>query len=93
MEYIFQLFAGYINIVVLGICLCTGYIIKHSIPIIDNKYIPLILAILGVVLNVWVHQWTFSPDILLGGLVSGLAATGIHQLVKHLRGKDHYRRW
>lgn len=85
MEVIIDLFAGYIEIVVLGICLCVGFLIKHSITVIPNKYIPLIMALLGVLLNVWVHQGAFSPEILLGGLVSGLAATGVHQLVKQIK--------
>ena len=88
MDIIIDLFAEYIEIVVLGICLCVGYIIKHSIPFIPNHYIPLIMALLGVILNVWVHQGAFSPEILLGGLVSGLAATGVHQLIKHLKPEE-----
>ena len=42
----------YVVLVVVGICLCTGYVLKNSFPKLDNKYIPLIMAILGVVLNV-----------------------------------------
>lgn len=83
-----EFLADYIVVVVLGICLSVGYVIKHSFDNIPNKYIPLIIALLGVVLNVWVHQWAFSPEILLGGLASGLAATGAHQIVKQLKKGD-----
>lgn len=65
--------------IIIGICLCVGYIIKVSIPMIDNKYIPLIMAILGVVINVWLNV-SISPQIILGGLFSGLCSTGLHQL-------------
>lgn len=74
-------------LVVFGICLCIGYIIKSSLDFIPNKYIPLIMAVLGVILNVWVAN-AISPDVLLGGLFSGLASTGCHQLFKNLIQKD-----
>ena len=57
--------------VVVGICLLFGYIIKHSLDFIPNKYIPLIMGVTGVILNVWLNGWAFSPEILLGGLASG----------------------
>lgn len=65
--------------VIIGICLCLGYIIKTSITKINNKYIPLIMAVTGVLLNVWING-TINPNIILGGLFSGLCSTGLHQL-------------
>ena len=42
---------------IVGICLCVGYIIKNMIPSDKiNRFIPLIMGILGVVLNVWVKD-------------------------------------
>lgn len=80
---------GYIVLIVVGICLCVGYVIKHFIPTkAVNKYIPLIMAVLGVVLNVWVNGFAFTPEILLGGLVSGLASTGLHQAFKQFIKKE-----
>ncbi len=70
--------------VVVGICLCVGYIIKNVIPSESiNRYIPLIMGVLGVILNSWIAR-EFSPAVLLGGLFSGLASTGLHQLFKQL---------
>ena len=69
--------------VIVGICLCVGYVIKSSIPKIDNKYIPLIMAILGLILNVWINLG-ISPEIILGGMFSGLVSTGLHQVYKSL---------
>ena len=69
--------------VIVGICICVGYILKSSFPMIDNKHIPTIMGILGVALNVWIMKG-ISPDIILGGLFSGLASTGLHQLFKSL---------
>jgi uncharacterized membrane protein len=79
-----EFLARYVVLVVLAICLCIGYIIKHSITFIPNKYIPLILGVLGIVLNLWINGWEFTPEILLGGLASGLASTGTHELIRHL---------
>lgn len=66
--------------VVLGICLCIGYIVKKWIKDVDNKYIPTVCAVLGIFLAVWISGWEVTPKVLLGGLVSGLASTGMHQL-------------
>ena len=75
----------FIVVAVMAICLCLGYIIKHSITVIPNKYIPLIMAVLGVILNVWMNAWSFTPEILLGGLASGLASTGAFELIRNIK--------
>lgn len=77
----------YVVLVVVGICLCIGYVLKNSFPKLDNKYIPLIMAILGVVLNVWIAK-KITPDILLAGMISGLSSTGLHQTLKNIIGGD-----
>ena len=68
--------------VVVGICLCIGYVIKNSIPKLDNKYIPVILALIGLGLNIWVAG-TINPNVVLGGLFSGLSATGLYEAFKN----------
>ena len=77
----------YVVLVVVGICLCIGYVLKNSFPKLDNKYIPLIMAILGVVLDVWINM-NITPEIILAGMFSGLASTGLHQAFKQLIGGD-----
>ena len=77
----------YLVVVVVGICLCVGYIIKTSITQTPNKYIPLVMGIIGVGLNVWMNM-SFTPQVLLGGLFSGLASTGLHQLFVQLINKE-----
>ena len=78
----------YLVLVVLGICLCAGYILKHLVPSDKiNRFIPLIMGVLGVVLNLWLSGWVLTPQVLLGGLASGLAATGAHQAVTNLLNK------
>lgn len=68
--------------VVLGICLCVGYIVKKWIPDVDNKYIPTIVLVLGVVLSIWISGWQVTPEVILSGMISGLGSTGMHQLFK-----------
>jgi hypothetical protein len=78
----------YVVLIVVFICLCLGYVIKHSISFIPNKYIPLIMAIVGTIINVWINGWTFTPEILLGGMASGLASTGAFELVRNITSKS-----
>ena len=80
-------FNDYVVLVIVGICVCVGYVLKNSFPSLDNKYIPLIMAVLGVVLNVWIVK-AISPDVLLGGMFSGLSSTGLHQLFVTLINKE-----
>ncbi|MEN2468183.1 phage holin family protein [Ornithinibacillus sp. JPR2-1] len=80
-----EMLMDYVVLIVLAICLAIGFIIKNSLDFIPNKYIPLVMAVLGVVLNVWINQGAFTPEILLGGLASGLASTGAFELVKNIR--------
>lgn len=70
--------------VIVGICLCVGYVIKKWVDDLDNKYIPTILGVVGLVLAAWIHGWTLSPEIILEGLFSGLSATGLHQAFKQI---------
>ena len=73
--------------VVIGICLCIGYVVKASLTFIKNKYIPLIMAIVGILLSIWINR-SIDPNIILSGMFSGLASTGLHQAFKQLIGGD-----
>lgn len=76
---------SYVVALVVTACFCVGYIIKNMIPSKNiNKYIPLIMGVLGVILNTWLNLWVLTPDVLVGGLVSGLASTGAFELGKNL---------
>ena len=79
-----EILTEYVVIIVMAICLAIGYIIKHSIKVIPNDYIPLIMGMLGIVLNWWVNDFLMTPTIFLGGLASGLASTGAFELAKNL---------
>lgn len=77
----------YVVVAIVAICLSVGFIIKNSLDFIPNKYIPLVMAVIGVVLNVWMNAGAFTPEILLGGLASGLASTGAFELGRNIKGE------
>ena len=77
----------YMPAVVLA-CLCIGYIIKR-VDFIADKYIPLILGVLGVIFGFMSADFSFNSFV--GGLLSGLGAAGLHQVFKQLiEKKDEY---
>ncbi|MCI5872156.1 MAG: phage holin family protein [Clostridiales bacterium] len=67
----------YVPVVVVA-CLIVGYIIKTSLDFIPNKYIPLILAVLGAVVGC-VANSSIDLNTIVYGAFSGLASTGLHQ--------------
>lgn len=75
--------SNYTVIVIVGICLIVGYVAKKWIKDLDNKYIPTMVAVLGVALNIWIAG-SVSPEIILAGAFSGLASTGLHQAFKQM---------
>lgn len=79
----------YIVVLIVAICYCIGYIIKHSLDFIPNKYIPLIMAVTGILLNVWLNNWTINPYIILTGMASGLASTGAFEMARNLSKKKY----
>lgn len=73
-----ELLSTYIVPVIVGLCLVVGYLIKH-VTNADNRWIPVVVALLGVALAVWLNWPAITPEVILGGAVSGLASTGLHQ--------------
>ena len=68
-------------------CLCIGYIIK-KINFIPDKFIPLIMGCLGILFAFISNGLSF--EMFVGGLFSGLASTGMHQLFKQIIEDDGY---
>ncbi len=71
--------------VIVVLCLCIGAIIKRWIKDVDNKYIPTICAAVGLLLAIWINWPSVTPAVLLQGILSGLASTGLHQAVTQLQ--------
>ena len=76
----------YMPIIIIA-CLCIGYILK-KIDFVPDKFIPLIMGILGVAFAFISNGLSF--EIFVGGLFSGLASTGLHQVFKQIiEGNDY----
>ena len=71
----------FVLVVVLA-CLIVGYIIKHAtfLKWVPNDDIPLILAVVGGVLNIFVSG--LSLESVVFGAFMGLSSTGLHQIFK-----------
>ena len=92
--------SNYTVIVVMGLCLCVGYVIKNSLDFIKNKYIPLIMAVMGIVLNLinccgeimatkGAELGPLVLQIVLSGAMSGLLSTGVYEAFRGIiEGKD-----
>ena len=71
---------AYLNLIVVGLCLLFGFIVKKWVKDVDNKWIPTIVAVVGIGCAVILNGFTIGA--VVGGAVSGLASTGLHQLFK-----------
>ena len=71
---------SYVVGTVLIMCLCIGYVIKHLIPTDKvNRFIPVTVGAVGILVSLWDAGWAVTPDTVLIGMVSGLASTGMHE--------------
>lgn len=63
--------------------LCIGYVMKKWLPT-DDKWIPTVLLILGALSGIFLCGLSYEG--VVKGMVSGLAAVGLHQVFKqHLK--------
>lgn len=79
----------YINIVTLGICLCIGFVLKEAkiFERFGNQYIPITMLIFGVFINLFTFQ-KINSIIILSGMISGLASTGLYEMLRNLIHKE-----
>jgi len=69
--------------VITAACLCVGYVMKKWLPT-DDKWIPTVLCVIGALSGLLMFGFDFEG--VVKGMVSGLAAVGLHQLFKqHLK--------
>lgn len=82
------IFTDHFVLVVMVACLVVGYIIKHAtfLKWIPNDDIPVILAILGAIVNTIVGG--LSIESIVYGALMGLASTGLHQAFKQFIEKS-----
>lgn len=77
-----EMLNNYLIPVIMALCLIVGYIIKHWIKDADNKIIPTVVTVVGVAAAVAMNWGSITIEVIVGGAVSGLASTGLHQLFK-----------
>ena len=55
---------NYMILIVVAVCLCVGYVLKHLVPTDKiNPFIPLIMAVLGIFMNMWISGFKITPEI------------------------------
>lgn len=59
--------------------LCIGYVMKHWLPT-DDKWIPTVLLVFGALSGILLFGFEYEGFV--KGMVSGLAAVGLHQAFK-----------
>lgn len=78
-----EFLSNYIVPVIVAACLLIGFIVKKWVKDVDNKWIPTIVAIAGALLSILINLGNISTgtvlNIVVGGAISGLASTGLHQ--------------
>ena len=78
----------FIDPITLGICLALGYALKNAFEKFPNKYIPLTALFVGTTLAIVLNFQNLTADIILSGMISGLASTGLYELLKNLINKE-----
>lgn len=80
----------YIDPITMGICLCIGFALKYAkiFERFGNQYIPISMMVLGLVIGIVTHLGDINAAVVLGGMISGLASTGLYEMMRNLLDKD-----
>ena len=79
----------YINPLILGICLMVGFVLKEAFDKFPNKYIPLAALCMGTIISILINFSSgINAEVILGGMISGLASTGLYEMLRNLLNKD-----
>lgn len=70
---------GMIMPIITAACLCIGFVMKKWMPT-DDKWIPTVLCFIGAISGLILFGVDYEG--VVKGMVSGLAAVGLHQLFK-----------
>ena len=85
LSYLFE----YVNLLTLGICLCVGFALKTAFAWFPNKYIPLAALTMGGIINILINlESGINAMVVLGGMISGLASTGLYEMLRNLLNRD-----
>lgn len=78
---------NFIDPIILGICLVLGYALKNAFKKFPNRLIPLTAMCVGLVLCIVLNFGNITAEVVLGGMISGLASTGLYELLRNLINK------
>ena len=66
-----------------------GFVLKTALDKYPNKYIPLsalcMVTIIAILINL---QSGINAEVILGGMISGLASTGLYELLRNMLNKE-----
>jgi MFS superfamily sulfate permease-like transporter len=79
---------NFIDPIIMGICLAMGYALKNAFEKFPNKFIPLTAMTLGMILSIVLNLHNITAEIILGGMISGLASTGLYEMLRNLINKE-----
>lgn len=72
--------------IITAACLCIGFVMKKWMPT-DDKWIPTVLLMIGAISGLILFGADYEG--IVKGMVSGLAAVGLHQTFKqHIKARD-----
>ncbi len=72
--------------IITAACLCIGFVMKKWMPT-DDKWIPTVLLVVGAISGLILFGADYEG--IVKGMVSGLAAVGLHQTFKqHIKADD-----
>ena len=76
----------FIDPITLGICLCVGFALKYAklFEKFGNQYIPLSMMVLGCIIGIVINMGNINAAVVLGGMISGLASTGLYEMMRNL---------
>lgn len=75
----------FLDPIILGICLTVGYALKNAFEKFPNRFIPLTALCVGFILSIVLNIRTgITAEVVLGGMISGLASTGLYEMLKNL---------
>ena len=84
-----DLIGEHVVICVVMACYLIGFIIKNYIPVIKKRFIPLIMLILGMIINLIITIQNGEPIVVMtfvAGGISGLASSGSYELITNSFG-------
>lgn len=88
MEVILQILEQYVVVITAAFVVAVVQAIKGLIPeTLQKKYLPTVAALLGLAFNVVVANFEITPLVVVQGLASGLAGTGLYELIKDIAQK------